>query len=93
MTAKTMLANAGHAAARLRQRAQLLTTMSLSADRAETIALIEEAAAIEQLLATWTPPGADAQIACEVQALARRQLAAMRIPAEHVRQLTKGKAS
>jgi hypothetical protein len=88
MTAKTALENCRKAAAYFRQCASRVQPHQLGVAQA-----MEYAAAVSWMAATWTEPGTDAQIAVEVQALARRQLAAMRIPAEHVRQLTKGKAS
>ncbi len=78
-----MLSNALRASEWLRQRA------SGDPPAPPTHVLIEWSASLKHLAATWTPPGTDAQIACEVQALARRQLAAMRIPASHARQLSK----
>jgi hypothetical protein len=78
MTVKTALENCRRAAAHLRGFAHNATTYL------DRLALIEEAAAVEQLAATWRPPGEEAQMAVEVQALARRQLAAMATPGQHV---------
>ena len=87
MTTTQMLSHARRAAERLAR----LADTKVGDLRTE---YKEDACAIAWLLATRIEPGTEAQIACEVQALARRQLAAMRLPADHARQLSKrGRAS
>jgi len=87
VTTATMLSHARRAAERLAR----LADTKVGDLRAE---YVEDAAAVAWLLVTRIEPGTEAEIACEVQALARRQLAAMRMPAPHARQLSKrGRAS
>ena len=83
MTTAKMLSNVLRASEWLQQRA------SGDPPIPPTHVLVEWAASLKHLAATWTPPGTEAQIAVEVGNIARRQLAAMRIPAEYARQLSK----
>ena len=90
MTTKTALDNCRRAAAYFRQCASRVHPHQLGVTQA-----MEYAAAVQWIAATWTPPGTEAQIAVEVGNIARRQLAAMRIPAEHMAETGKrgGKSS
>ena len=76
MTVARMLSNVLRASEWLQQRA------SGDPPAPPTHVLIEWAASLKHLADTWTEPGTEAQIAVEVQAVARRQLAAMRDPFE-----------
>ena len=79
MTIDKMLVNVRAAAEWLRQRA------SGNPPAPPTHVLIEWSAALKHLADTWTDPGTEAQIAVEVGNIARRQLAAMRLPRQHVK--------
>jgi hypothetical protein len=78
VTTAKMLSNVLRASEWLQQRA------SGDPPVPPTHVLIEWSASLKHLAATWRPPGEEAQMAVEVQALARRQLAAMATPGQHV---------
>jgi hypothetical protein len=68
VTAATMLRNARRAAERLAR----IADTKVGELRAE---YVEDAAAVAWLIATWHMPGEEAQLALDVAAKARRQLA------------------
>ena len=86
MTTATMFSRVAREVARIKDEARYLSGMA-------AVSRIETAAAIEQLAATWRPPGEEAGIAVRAASISRRELQAMATPAEHARQLSKRRPS
>ena len=86
MTIATMLDRVVREVARIKDEARYLSGMA-------AVSRIATAAAIEQMLKTWRPPGEEAGIAVRAASIARRELQAMATPEEHVKQFAKGKGT